>query len=112
MLFKVTKIQYKQDYDRETKRYSGEYKVYRKRIDYRTSKGAVTQALQYAEDGNRSAERRNAHRPGSDPWKYEVQVEVADSPDFNPAVRCDKHGWQPAFNVPGLTSELTCADCI
>ena len=112
MLFKVTKIQYRQDYDRETNRYSGEYKLYRKRTDYRANKGAVTLAVKYAEDANFSAERRNAHRPGSDPWKYEVQVEVADSPDFKPAVHCDKHGWQLALNVPGLTSELTCVDCI
>lgn len=112
MLYKVTKIRYRQDYDHEARCYSGEYKVDKKQTDYRTNKSAVTLAYKYAEDANLSAERRNKQRPGSDPWKYEVQVEIADSPDFKSAVHCDKHGWQPAFNVPGLTSELTCVDCI
>jgi hypothetical protein len=107
-LYKVTKIQYRRTWDNETRSYTGEYQVYRKRTDYRTNKGAVTLAFRYAEQENDIAQRRGL----ADPWKYEVQVEVTDLPDFKPAVYCDKHGVQPAFNVPGLTSELTCVDCI
>lgn len=112
-LYKVTKIQYRQDFDYKTMTASGEYKVHKKRVDYRTAKGAVTLACKHAQQENEHAERMNKERPGSSPWKYEVQIEICDLPEFGPAIFCDKHGVQPMYNVPGLTGgKYLCFECI
>lgn len=111
-LYKVTKTKYRKKYDIRTGTYLDEYEVVRKVTDYRINKGAATNACKYAVRENETAERMNAARPNSYPYKYEVQVEICDLPDFQPATYCEKHGVQPMFNVPGLTIELTCVECI
>jgi len=111
-LYKVTKIVYRRPFDYRNLTAHGDYEVYKKRVDYRTAKGAVTLAFKYAAEQNAAAARMNAQRSDSNPWKYEVQVEVCDLPDFSPACYCDEHGVQPMLNVPGLTTELTCLECI
>lgn len=106
MLFKVTKIRYRIPYN-ET-----EYVVDKKSTTYTTNKGAVTLACKHAREENFLAERYEQQTGRKHTYKYEVQIEVGDLPETKPAVYCEKHGVQPAFNVPGLTSGLTCVDCI
>jgi hypothetical protein len=106
-LYKVTKIQYRRDFNYRTNTASGEWKVFKKRVDYRANKGAVTLACKFAEEQNAAAD--------SNPnlsYRYEVQIEVSDLPEFQPATFCALHGVQPMLNVPGLTTELTCVECI
>lgn len=106
MLYKVTKIRYRIPY-RET-----EYKVDKKSTTYTTNKSAVTLAFKHAEQEAAHAERHEQQTGRKPSYKYEVQVEIGELPETKPAVHCDKHGWQLALNVPGLTSELTCINCI
>ena len=105
-LYKITKIRYHIPYQ-ET-----EYRVDKKQTIYTTNKGAVTLACKHAVRETEAAERFEAQfrRPRS--YKYEVQVEIGELPETKPATYCEKHGVQPMLNVPGLTTELTCLECI
>lgn len=106
-LYKVTKIRYRIPYQ------DTEYKVDREHVDYRTNKTAVILAVKSAQQNNDWADRFERDHPGyKAQYRYEVKVEVCDLPEFGPATFCEKHGVQPMFNVPGLTSELTCVECI
>jgi hypothetical protein len=111
-LYKVTKIRHRMIYDVRTGRYTGDYEVERKQVDYRINKGAVTIACKYAVRENQLADKMNETRPGSNIYKYEIQVEVCDLPEFKPATFCEEHGVQPLLTVPGLANEPTCLECI
>lgn len=110
-LYKITKIQYERDYDIRTGT-SGDYKETHRRVDYRTHKGAVTLSFVNAKVNNAHADRMEKANPDCRPRRYKVEVEVCDLPEFQPACYCDEHGVQVMLNVPGLTTELTCVECI
>lgn len=106
-LYKITKTRYHIPYQ-ET-----EYRVDRTQVVYNTNKNAPTLAFKYAQSMNEHAdlyEQRHPDRKST--YRYDVKVEVCDLPEFTPATYCSKHGVQPMLNVPGLTSELTCVECI
>jgi hypothetical protein len=112
-LYKVTKITLRKPFDYRTNTVtSDKYEVVKTRVDYRTSKGAVTLAFKHAQSVNEHADRMERTVPNSNPYRADVEVEVCDLPDFKPACFCPEHGVQPMFNVPGLTTELTCVECI
>ena len=112
LLYKITKIQYEREYDHRTYAY-GDYRETHRRVDYRTHKGAVTLSIKSAEQANAHADRIEETYPGKHSMRrYKVEVEACDLPDFHPVTFCEKHGMQIMLEVPGLTSEPTCLECI
>ena len=85
ILYKVTKIKLdRRIVDYKAKIY-GPYKPIRTKVDYRTSRTAVTLAIKAADEGNRHAdlaEQRDPNHERGWPSRYAVEVEVCELPTF------------------------------
>lgn len=70
MLYRVTKIKYRRDYDWKTSTYTDNFREISRRVDYRTRKCDVTAAMNYAK------------KYSDKYYKYEVVAEIAVMPTF------------------------------
>ena len=97
-LYRVTKTKWRKPYDWKTRTYGEEWIVESRHIDLRTNPAHVKLAL------NSQYEHKYS--------RYEVTFEVADLPEFMPAMFCPEHGMQVMLKVPGIANDLTCIECI
>ncbi len=85
LLYKVKKIKLERRMiDKESKIY-GPYLPTTVKVDYRTSKTAITLARKAANQANRYADNYDAQHPSHEhgyPARHAVEVEVCETPDF------------------------------
>jgi|HubBroStandDraft_1064217.scaffolds.fasta_scaffold595318_1 hypothetical protein len=85
LLYKVTKIKLERRVVDYKAHIYGPYQPTRTKVDYRTTKNAVTLAIKSANSGNDYADRHEKNFPNHDHGyapRYEVKVEVVELPTF------------------------------